>query len=114
MSGLGELSPYLVLVLVGFLPNEIWRLLGIVAARGIDENSELIIWVRAVAVAVLAAVIAKLTLVPPGALATVPLTVRLAAIACGFLAYLLLRRSVFAGLVTGEAVLFAGALLLAP
>ena len=79
-----------------------------------DENSELIIWVRAVAVAVLAAVIAKLTLVPPGALATVPLTVRLAAIACGFLAYLLLRRSVFAGLVTGEAVLFAGALLLAP
>jgi hypothetical protein len=113
MSGLSELSPYLVLMLVGFLPNEIWRLLGIVAAHGIDEDSELI-WVRAVAVAVLAAVIAKLTLVPPGALATVPLTVRLAAIACGFLAFLLLRRSVFAGLVTGEAVLFAGALLFAP
>src|SRR5215208_381546 len=113
VSGLGELSPYLVLLLVGFLPNEVWRLLGIVAARGIDEDSELILWVRAVAVAVLAAVIAKLTLVPPGALATVPLAVRLAAITCGFLAFLLLRRSVFAGLVTGEAVLFAGALLFA-
>ena len=63
------MSPYLVLLLVGFLPNEIWRLLGVWSARGIDEDSELIVWVRAVATAVLAAVIAKLTLVPPGALA---------------------------------------------
>ena len=31
---LGALSPYLALILVGFLPNEIWRLLGIVVARG--------------------------------------------------------------------------------
>ena len=113
MSALGELSPYLVLILVGFLPNEVWRLLGIVVGRGLDDDSELIIWVRAVAVAILAAVIAKLTLAPPGALATVPLTVRLAAIACGFLAFLLLRRSVFAGLVAGEAALIAGALLFA-
>jgi NADPH:quinone reductase-like Zn-dependent oxidoreductase len=80
-------------------------------ARGIDENSELLIWVRAVAVAVLAGVIAKLTLVPPGALASVPLTVRLVAIACGFLAYLLARRSVFAGVAVGEVVLITGGLL---
>jgi Branched-chain amino acid transport protein (AzlD) len=114
MSAVGELSPFLILILVGFLPNEVWRMLGIVVARGIDEDSEIIIWVRAVAVAVLAAVIAKLILVPPGALATVPLTVRLVAIACGFLAYLLIRRSVFAGLAMGEAALIAGALLSAP
>jgi hypothetical protein len=114
MSGLGELSPYLVLILVGFLPNEIWRLLGIVAARGIDEDSELVTWVRAVAVAILAAVIAKLILIPPGALASVPLTVRLGAITCGFAAFLLVRRSVFVGLVAGEAALIAGALLFAP
>ena len=73
MSGLGALTPLLVLILVGFLPNEIWRMLGIVVARGIDEDSELIIWVRAVAVAILAAVIAKLVVVSPGALANVPL-----------------------------------------
>jgi hypothetical protein len=114
MSGLGELSPYLVLLLVGFLPNEIWRLLGIVVARGIDEDSELIIWVRAVAVAILAAVIAKLIVLPPGALASVPLTVRLGAITFGFVAFLLVRRSVFAGLVVGEAALIAGALVFAP
>ncbi len=111
MSGLGELSPYLVLVLVGFLPTEIWRVLGVVVARGIDEDSELVVWVRAVAVAVLAGVIAKLTLFPPAALATVPATVRVGAVAIGLLGFLLARRSVFAGVAIGEIALFVGALL---
>src|SRR6478752_4482159 len=44
-----ELSPYLVLVLVGFLPNEIWRALGLVLARGLNEDSEIVVWSRAVA-----------------------------------------------------------------
>ena len=97
---MSELSPYLVLLLVGFLPNEVWRVLGVWIGGGLSEDSEFVVWVRAVAVAVLAAVIAKLTLVPPGALATaVPLTVRLASIACGFMTFLIVRRSVFAGLV---------------
>jgi len=88
--------------------------LGIVVGRGLDEKSEFVIWVRAVAVAVLAAVIAKLILVPPGALAGVPLAVRLGAIGCGFLAFVLVRRSVFAGLVVGETTLIAGGLLFTP
>ncbi|MET0633026.1 MAG: AzlD domain-containing protein [Xanthobacteraceae bacterium] len=111
MSATSELWPYLVLVLVGFLPTEVWRMLGLVAARGIDEESELLIWVRAVAVAVLAGVIAKLVVLPPGALATVPLAVRLAAIAAGFAAFLLVRRSVLAGVAVGEIVLVVGAML---
>jgi hypothetical protein len=110
----GEFAPYLVLILVGFLPNEIWRVLGLVVGRGLGEDSEVIIWVRAIAVAVLAAVIAKLTLVPPGALAAIPLAVRLSAIACGFLAFLAVRRSVFVGLLAGEAALIAGGLLFPP
>ena len=85
-------------------------MLGLVAARGIDEESELLIWVRAVAVAVLAGVIAKLVVLPPGALAAVPLAVRLAAIAAGFAAFLLVRRSVLAGVAVGETVLGVGAL----
>lgn len=107
-----ELSPYLVLLLVGFLPNEIWRVLGVWIGHGLPEDSEFLVWVRAVAVAVLAAVIAKLTLVPPGALATaVPLAVRLAAIGCGFITFLIVRRSVFAGLVAGESALLIGGFL---
>jgi hypothetical protein len=106
----GELHAYLLLVLVGFLPNEIWRVLGLVFAHGIDEESELFVWARAVATAVLAGVIAKILLFPPGVLANVPLIVRLGAIACGLLAFLLVRRSVFAGVAAGEVALILGAL----
>jgi hypothetical protein len=112
MSASVELSPYLVLILVGFLPNEVWRMLGLVAARGLDEDSEVVTWVRAVATAVLAGVIAKLLLFPPGSLAGVPLGVRLAATGCGVLAFFAIRRSVFAGVVAGEVVLLVGALVL--
>ena len=106
----GELHAYVLLVLVGFLPNEVWRMLGLVFGRGIDEESELFTWARAVATAVLAGVIAKLIIFPPGALADVPLMVRLAAIACGFVAFLLVRRSIFAGVAAGEAALMLGVL----
>jgi hypothetical protein len=106
----GELHAYALLLLVGFLPNEIWRMLGLVVGRGIDEDSEFFMWARAVAIAVLAGVIAKIIVLPPGTLASVPLDVRLGAIACGLLAYLLVRRSVFAGVVAGEIVLTLGAL----
>ncbi len=112
MTALGaDLSAYLLLVLVGFLPNEIWRWLGLMAARGLDESSEMLVWMRAVATAILAGVIARLTFFAPGALASVPLSVRLAAVVAGFLGFLLIRRSVFAGVVAGEIALIGGALL---
>jgi Branched-chain amino acid transport protein (AzlD) len=113
MNGLGALSPYLVLIAAGFLPNEVWRMLGIVVAHGLDEGSQLVIWVRAVATGLLAGVVAKIVLFPPGGLADVGLTVRLAAIAIGFAAFLLMRRSVLAGVLVGEAVLILGAFWLA-
>jgi Branched-chain amino acid transport protein (AzlD) len=105
MSGLEGLWGYLVLVLVGFLPADMWRLRGIIVGRGLDEESELLVWVRAVATAVLAGVIAKILFFPPGSLAAMPLWVRITAITLGFTAFLLVRRSVFAGIATGEAVL---------
>lgn len=106
-----ELWPYLALVLVGFLPNEIWRAAGLVIARRLDESSEILVWVRAVATAVLAAVIARLTIFAPGALAAIPLSVRLFAVAAGFAAFSLVRRSVFVGVATGVATLLLGALV---
>ena len=47
------LWPYLILLLVGFLPNEMWRALGLVLARGLNEDSEIVVWARAVATAFL-------------------------------------------------------------
>ena len=108
MSATTELTAYALLVIVGFLPNEIWRVLGLVAVRGLDEESEIFLWARAVATAVLAGVIAKIVLFPPGALALVPLAIRLGAIACGLAGFLIVRRSVFAGVLAGEAALILG------
>jgi hypothetical protein len=108
MTASAQFSPILVLIMAGFLPNELWRLLGVLAARGLDETSDLVIWVRAVAVAILGGVIANLVVAPPGALAHLALPVRLGAIAVGFLAFILARRSVFAGVLAGELALVAG------
>jgi hypothetical protein len=106
-----ELHAYLILVLIGFLPSEIWRWLGIALGRGLDEQSEIILWVRGVATALIAGVVARIVLIPPGALAGVPLPVRLAALVAGFFAFLFIRRSAFAGVVVGEAALVLGALV---
>ncbi len=108
-----ELWPYFVLILVGYLPNEIWRVLGLVLARGLDEDSEVVVWSRAVATAILAGVIAKLILFSTGALDTIPLPVRVAAAVCGFLAVLAWKRSVFVGVVAGELALLLGGFLFA-
>jgi Branched-chain amino acid transport protein (AzlD) len=108
MSFLSDWWPYLLLIAVGFLPNEAWRILGLVASRGIDENSELIIWVRAVATATLVGVVSKIIVFAPGALGMVPLWVRLAAATAAIAAFFLLRRSVFASLAAAVLALLAG------
>jgi len=96
------------LLFAGFLSNEVWRVLGLVIGGGIDEGSEFLVWVRAVATAILAGVIAQILISPPGALATVPDVVRYAAAAVGFAVYLSARKSVFAGVVAGEIVVLGG------
>ena len=65
----GDPHALLVLVIAGFLPNEVWRMLGLWLGGGVDEGSEVLIWVRAVATAILAGVIAQILVQPPGALA---------------------------------------------
>jgi len=110
-AALTELWPYVLLILAGYLPNEVWRALGLVLARGLNEESEIVVWSRAVATAILAGVISKLILFASGALETIPLPVRIGAAAIGFVTYLLIRRSVFAGVLVGEGVLLAGGLL---
>jgi Branched-chain amino acid transport protein (AzlD) len=104
----GELWPYVALVLLGYLPNEVWRALGLILARGLDEDSEIVLWARALATAILAGVIAKLIVFPPGALAELPLAVRVGAAVCGFVAFLAVKRSVFVGVAVGEVALLLG------
>src|SRR5213075_18194 len=105
---LGDWHALLVPVVAGFLPNEVWRMLGLWLGSGVDEGSEVLVWVRAVATAILAGVIAQILLQPPGALAGVPDWLRYGAVAAGFCVFVATRRSIFSGVVCGEIVLLAG------
>ena len=105
---IGDWHALLVLLVAGVLPNQIWRMLGLWFGGGLDEGSELLVWVRAVATAVLAGVIAQIVVQPPGALASVPDWLRYGAVAAGFVVFMLMRRSIFAGVVAGEIVTLAG------
>jgi branched-subunit amino acid transport protein len=105
---IGDWHALLILFVAGVIPNQIWRMLGLWFGGGIDEGSELLVWVRAVATAVLAGVIAQILVQPPGALAGVPDWLRYGAVAAGFAAFLLSRKSIFAGVVCGEIVMLSG------
>ena len=100
------LWPYLLVLLFGFLPSEIWRVLAVFVSRGLNEKSEILQWVRAVAITLLAGVIAKLLFSPSGALAVVPLGWRLGAILVGVGAFFATRRAIV-GVLAGEAAVIA-------
>lgn len=97
--------PYLALLLFAFLPTEIWRWLAVAFARRVDADSPWLDWVRAVATALLAGVVAKLIVSPPGVLAAMPLPLRLVALGVTLAIMLADKRKVLLAVLAGEAVL---------
>lgn len=104
----GPFWPYLALLLFAFLPTEIWRWLAVAFARRISSDSPMLDWVRAVATALLAGVVAKLIVSPPGVLAAAPLAVRVGALAVTLAIILWRRTALVAAVLAGEAALIAG------
>ncbi|MBX9468320.1 MAG: AzlD domain-containing protein [Rhizobium sp.] len=104
--------PYVVIIVAGWLATDMWRWLGVVAGNRLQEGSEALHWVRAVATALVMAVTAKLVVFPSGMLETSPLWLRLAAAALGFAALLLSGQRVIVGVVVPLAILGAGLLWL--
>jgi hypothetical protein len=101
---------YLTLMLAGVLANEVWRWLGLVAGRQLDLEGQPFQWVRAVALALVAGLVSRMVLFPAGALADVPVALRLAAFAGGVALYFVLRRNLAVGVVGGAVLLLAGQL----
>lgn len=100
--------PYLFILVAGTLATDVWRWLGVIAGGALREDSQALVWVRAVATALVAGVVGQLILFPTGELAASPPAARIAAAAIGWLVFRLARGSVLAGVLTAEAVLFAG------
>ena len=105
---LGDWHALVVLLLAGVIPNQVWRMLGLWLGSGLDEGSDLLMWVKAVATAILAGVIAEIVVQPPGALASVPEWLRYTSVLVGFAGFMASRKSIFTGVVCGEIVIVAG------
>lgn len=104
----GDWHALVILLVAGVIPNQIWRMFGLWLGGGLDEGSDVLMWVKAVATAILAGVIAEILVHPPGALASVPGFLRYGALAVGFIVFMLTRRSIFAGVVAGEVAMLVG------
>lgn len=104
--------PYLFILVAGTLMTDVWRWIGVLAGDRLRDDSEALLLVRAVATALIAAVIGKMIVFPSGSAATLPLALRILAAAIGLGAFMGLRKNVIAGVVAAELTLVGGALLL--
>ena len=67
----------------GFIATYMWRALAVVAVTRIDPESDLLLWVRAVSTALVAALVMRMIIAPSGVLATIAVEHRIAAVAIG-------------------------------
>jgi hypothetical protein len=104
--------PFVFILIAGWLPTDIWRFLGVALGGRMAEGSDLLILVRAVATALVAAVVGNLIVFPGGALAATPTALRFGAAIAGFAAYLLSGKRMIVGILTAEVILCVGLLTL--
>lgn len=100
--------PFIYIIVAGWIATDIWRWLGVLAGNRLREDSEVLNWVRAVATALVAAVIAKLILYPTGTLESSPLWLRIGAVAFGTAAFFALGRRPAIGIGAAIAALAVG------
>lgn len=79
----------------GFAVTYVWRFLGVLAVKRIEPDGDLLLWVRAVATALVAALVMRITFSPVGVLAETATLSRAVALAMGLAAYHLFRRVEF-------------------
>lgn len=91
----------------GFAATYVWRFLGVVAVKRIDPEGDLLLWVRAVAGALVAALVMRISFAPAGVLAETATLSRAGALVAGLGAYYLLGRVEWGVAVTVATLAFA-------
>lgn len=101
---------YLILLGMALVFHEPWRWLGLALGRDLDIAGPMFAWVRAVATALVAALIMRLLLFPAGALGGLPPGVRVGAFAIGLAVFFWRGRQMAPGVLAGAAALIVGTL----
>lgn len=99
------------LFLAGFVATYCWRFAAVLLVAKFDPDSEFLLWVRAVATALVAALVMRLVVAPAGLMAESLLGVRLTALALGVGGFWLFQRNVEAGVATAVGAMLAGQVL---
>lgn len=102
-----SVSNVVMIVVAGAAATFVWRFLGVVYASRLEVGSAALDWVRAVATALIAALVVRMAVVPPGDLANAAMASRLLALAAGVAGYYLAGRTI-AGGVAAAVVVFLG------
>lgn len=100
--------PFVYILIAGWFATDFWRYAGVLLGRRLSETSEAFVFVRAVATALVAAVISRLILFPSGSLAETALFLRLGAAVIGFVAFLLAGQRIGVGIGVALLVLVGG------
>ena len=100
--------PFVFILLAGWATTYPWRALGVYLGGRIKEDAEVLVLVRAMATALVAAVIGNLICFPAGAAADTTIALRIGAAVAGFGAYFFLGRRVLLGIVVAEALFGIG------
>ncbi|MBU0582775.1 MAG: AzlD domain-containing protein [Alphaproteobacteria bacterium] len=100
--------PFLFILVAGWVATDAWRFLGVHLGSRLAEDSEALVLVRAVATALVAAVIGNLVIFPAEPLASTSVALRFGAVALGFVAYLTLGRRVIVAIIVMELVFGLG------
>ena len=95
----------IIVILTGAVATYMWRALGVALSGRIDPDGPVVRWVACVAYAVLAALIARMILLPVGSLAEVSVSRRLLAAAVALGAFYLARRHLPVGVAVGGVTL---------
>jgi len=92
-------------VLTGALVTYLPRALGVILSGRIDAESRLFEWISCVAYAILAALVARMIVLPTGPLGETALPTRLIGVAVGIAVFFLARREILSGCIAGMGAL---------
>lgn len=106
------ISGFFVMLAIAVLVHEPWRWAGYILGRRISPDDEIFKWVKYVSTSLVAALAARLLLFPSGALAGIPLWLRLTAFALGIAVFFRTGNTAWKGVCAGAALIVVGKLVL--